>query len=190
MKLFFRFVILALLSFISVISFAQQNTLAFGLNITHFNDWKKGQFFNFFNPEVGFSKQLNEKFNISTSLDVFYGEAPKLKEVKVGTVTSRLIFSNNYLLEYKSNGFFGGIGPTIRFRNERKIKYFYPQPDRYFEIVFEPNPLSFDFGGGVKTGYNFSITKRSLLSLKLTYRFYNKGGNPVSLGVSYGLTWD
>ncbi len=80
-------------------------------------------------------KQLNDKFKLSTSLDVFYGEATKLIEIKEGTVTNRLIFSNNYHLEYQRNEFFTGIGPAIRFRHERRIKYFYPQPNP-FEIVY------------------------------------------------------
>jgi len=115
---------MTLSTIVSIESSAQKKTLAVGLNITRFKDWNKGQLLNFFNPEVGYSKQLNETFRVSTSLDGFYGESLKVKERKEGSVTYRLIFSNNFLLEYHMNGFSLGIGPTIRFRKERVIKYF------------------------------------------------------------------
>ncbi|HEX8331198.1 MAG TPA: hypothetical protein VF622_01180 [Segetibacter sp.] len=170
-------------------STAQKNTLSVGLNITHFNDWKNGQFLNFFNPEVGYSKKLNKDFSISTSLDGFYGESLKVKERKEGSVTYRLIFSNDVLLEYHKNGFFTGVGPTIRYRKERVIKYFYPQPNP-FEVVYGPNPATLDFGGAVKAGYDLKLSRRNFLRLKLSYKLYNKGVNPVSFGVLYGWSWD
>jgi hypothetical protein len=163
--------------------------LKFGLNVTHFNDWKKGQFLNFFNPEILYSKSVNKDFRLSTSINVFYGESSKLKEVKEGTVTYRLIFSNDYTLYYTKNNIFVALGPTIRYRKERIIKYFYPQPNP-FEVVYGPNPAKIDFGGVLKTGYNLSISKKRLLTFRLTYRLYNKGVSPISLGVFYGLSWD
>ena len=189
MKRFFRFIILILLIFVSIQLFAQKNTLTVGLNITHFKDWKNGHFLNFVNPEVGYAKQLNNRFRVSTSLDGFYGESLRVKERKEGSVTSRLIFSNNFLFEYYKNGFFTGIGPAIRFRKERVIKYYYPQPNP-FEVVYGPNPPSLDYGGAFKSGYNFKISGTSFLSVKLIYSIFNKGINPISFGVAYGWNWE
>lgn len=137
MKLLCRFFVLTILTLTSLLSFAQQNTLTFGLNITHFNDWKKGQFLNFFNPEVGYSRQINEHYQVSALLNVFYGEALHVEGPPKGKVIYRLIFSNDYQLEYIKKGFFTAIGPTVRYRNEHKILYRYPEPNP-FEIVTDP----------------------------------------------------
>lgn len=187
MKYSYRVVLLIVFFCLSIFSFAQKNILQFGLNVTHFRDWKKGQFLNFFNPEIGFSKQLNDTYRLSTLLNVFYGEA--LQGPSEGKVIYRLIFSNDYQFAYVKNGFFTAIGPTIRYRNEKKILYFYPQPYP-FEFVIDPNKSHFDFGGALSSGYDLRITRRSLISFKMTYRLYNKGVNPVSFGISYGRTWD
>lgn len=84
-----------------------------------------------------------------------------------GKVIHRLLFSNDYQLEYKKNGFFTAIGPTVRYRNEHKTLYRYPEPFP-FEIVTDPKKSHFDFGGAIKMGYDLKISNRSLITLKLT----------------------
>ncbi|MEJ7822681.1 MAG: hypothetical protein WKF85_10195 [Chitinophagaceae bacterium] len=187
-KINYQLFLIFLVLYCQVVAGQQKNKLSIGFNATHFKDWRKGQFLNFFNPEISYSKNLNNKFRISSSLNAFYGEATNLKEVKEGTVTYRLIFSNDYTLDYIKNNFFVGVGPTLRYRKERTIKYFYPQPNP-FERVYGPSPAKVDYGGVLKTGYNVGTTSKGFLSFILSYRFYNQGINPVSFGAFYGFSW-
>ncbi len=122
-------------------------------------------------------------------MNVFYGEALHVQGPPEGKVIYRLIFSNDYQLEYVKNNFFAAIGPTIRYRNEKKILYRYPQPNP-FEIVIDPNKSHVDIGGAISSGYNLRINRKSSTTFKMTYRLYSKGVNPVSFAMSYGLTWD
>lgn len=167
---------------------AQQNSLTFGVNVTHFSDWSGKRFLNYFNPEVGYSKQLSDRYSISNVINIFYGEnAPTV--VKEGGVIYRLNFSNDVTLNYFFNNFSFSVGPSVRYRNERKILYFYPQPEP-FEFVIDRNKSHFDIGGTVSTAYNLRINRKSLVSFKLAHRMYNKGANPVSFGISYGRSWN
>ena len=163
---------------------AQQKSLTFGFNVTYFSDWKKKQFLNFFNPEIGFSKQLNENYWLSTHLNVFYGQGSFANGPQEGQVIYRLIFSNDYQIEYLRKGFFAAIGPTIRYRNEREIVSDYP-----YEIDTDPNRSHFDIGGAISSGYKLKLAKKTSFDFKITYRFYNNGVNPVCLGVFFGRTW-
>ena len=185
MKYCYSVILFTLFFCLSKITFTQQNTLTFGLNVTYFSDWKKGQFLNFFNPEIGFSKQLNGNYTISTLLNAFYGAALHVKGPSEGKVIDRLIFSNDYQFEFVEKGFFVAIGPTIRYRHEKKILHPYP-----FEIVIDPNKSHFDIGGAISSGYKLKLAQKSSVTLKMTYRFYNKGVNPVSVGVSLSRTWN
>lgn len=74
MKQFYYHLFLLLFSFLLALSVAaqQKHLVTIGLNATHFMDWRKGQFLNFFNPEAGYSRQINEHYRISTLLNVFY----------------------------------------------------------------------------------------------------------------------
>lgn len=168
---------------------AQRSVLRIGFNVTHFGDWNNKIFLNFFNPELDFTRSLNDKFRFSTALNVFYGEGGQLVEPVNGKVISRLIFSNDYKLEYIHKGFITGVGPSLRYRNEKRVLYRYPQPNP-FEIVIDPKKSHIDFGGVVSSGYGLNITGKSTLAVKLTYRFYNAGVNPVSVGIFYGRGWN
>ncbi|MGZ5190666.1 MAG: hypothetical protein ACXWCZ_06565, partial [Flavisolibacter sp.] len=79
-------------------------------------------------------------------------------------------------------------GPTIRYRNERVLLYFYPQPNP-FEIVTGPKKGQFDFGGALRAGYQFKVTPKNNIVMRLSYRIYNHGVNPLSLGMFYHFTW-
>lgn len=188
MKLYFSLFLVMLFSLLTVYSCAQQNSLTFGLNVTHFSDWKHRPL-NFFNPELSYSKRIADKYTISNTVSAFWGKA-KSEDIKTeGAIFNRLIFSNDITINYFIKSFFFSAGPSVRYRNEKKILYFYPSSNP-FEFVIDPDKAHFDFGAAFKTGYNLSISKKSFFVLKLSYRFYNKGIDPVSFGVSYGWTWE
>ncbi len=189
MKKFYYSLSMFILFFYFSLSLAgqQKNSLTIGLNTSYFKDWKKLAF-NIFNPEVSCSRLLSDKQSFTYTLNVFYGENLSKENMKEDAVIYRIIFSNDFTFNYLINDFFVSAGPTIRYRNEKKILYFYPQPNP-FEFVIEPKKSHLDIGAAIKTGYNLNITKKTFLTLKLSYRLYNKGVNPVSLGVSYGLSW-
>lgn len=170
---------------LSEFTFAQENSLTFGLNATYFSDWKEEKPLNFFNPEIGFSKQQNKNYCLSTYLNVFYGEGLHGSEPRRGLVIYRLIFSNDYQIEYLRKGFFAAIGPTIRYRNEQTLLSDYP-----YEFVTDPDRSHFDFGGVVSSGYKLRLGQKSSIDLKLTYRFYSGGTNPVSFGLFFRRAWD
>jgi hypothetical protein len=163
----------------------QKNSLSIGLNTSYFKDWKKIKL-NIFNPEINYSHLLSDKYRVNYTINTFYGSNYSQENMKEGAVVYRLIFSNDLTLDYLINDFFISAGPTFRYRREKKSVYFYPQPNP-FEFVITGNKPRFNIGGAIKTGYDLKIKKRSFLSFKLTYRIYNQGVNPVSLGVAYGF---
>lgn len=168
--------------------FAQKkNTLAFGLNVTNFRDWKKRPL-NLFNPEIMFIKDTKKSKNILFSFDAFYGEFPRKQKSEVGSIIDRLNFNlkANYLFT-KGNSFVG-IGPSFRMRNEKKILYFYP-PVNPFEAVIDPDKAHFDFGINANFLHTIPLNLKSKLFFKLSYSLHNKGKNPISLGFFYGRSW-
>jgi len=188
MNLYCRLLILTLLTFLPILTFAQQNTLTIGLNTSYFKDWNRLRF-NFFNPEVSYSRFLSNKYRVSYTLNVFYGGNLSKENMKEEAIINRLIFSNDFTLDYSLKDFYISAGPSIRYRNEKKILYFYPQGNP-FEFVIDRNKSHVDIGAAFKSGYNIHITKKSIVVFKLSYRLYNKGVNPISFGLSYGWTWD
>ncbi len=186
--LFQTLIITLLFLFTSISSNAQKrNTLAFGLNITNFSDWKEKPL-NLFNPEIIYLRQTNKEKQYSISFDVFYGEFPKLQKAEIGSITYRLNFSlkANYLLTKNNTSI--GIGPSLRYRNEMKILYFYP-PVNPFESVHDPNRSHYDIGINASLLHNFIINKNANILMKLSYSLHNKGRNPLSFGIFYGWDW-
>jgi len=163
-----------------------KNTLALGFNITHFSDWDK-QPFNFFNPEIIYLSESKNNKGYSISIDGFYDEYPRGQKAEVGDIVDRLIFSakGNYL--YKVKNTFLGIGANVRYRTETKILYFYP-PVNPFERVIKRNAF-FDFGINANLQQQLIATKSNKIFIKLNYSLYNKGRNPLSLGIFYGWNW-
>lgn len=187
MKIYFRFLILTFFILIPFFSICQRrHEIKIGLNAFYFNDWNRLTI-NIFNPELSYSSRLSDKYGFTYSLNFLYGEN-FAKEMKEGDIIYRLLVSNDITFDYLINNFSFSAGPSIRYRKERKILYFYPQPNP-FEFVID-GKSHFDFGAALKSGYNINLTKKSIVVLKLSYRLYNKGVNPVSFGVSYGLAWD
>ncbi len=178
-------ILFTLFLLLSKFTFAQQNSFTFGLNATYFSDWKEDEPLNFFNPEIGFSKQLNKNYWVSTHLNVFYGESSLPNGPQEGLVIYRLIFSNDYQIEYLRKGGFVAIGPTISYRNEKTLL-----SDYDFELDIDPDRAHFDIGGIVSSGYKLGLGQRSSLDFKLTYRFYSGGVDPVSFGLFFRRAWD
>jgi hypothetical protein len=159
------------------------NKISFGFNITHFNDWKNKPF-NFFNPEISFSRAISKNQNIQMGLNGLYAEATSKDIQTTGSVFQRLMFSYDIGFEQVLNNFSVGIGPALRFRNEKKVVYL-PQTNP-FDFLIDPNKSHFDFGAFANAKYEIPLNKKSLFNVRLTYRIYNKGVNPISLGLFYG----
>lgn len=174
---------------ISSLSYCQnKHELKIGLNVSYFNDWKDLKY-GLFNPELSYARAVSDKYGLSYTLNAFYADNLSRAVMKDGGVVYRLIFSNDVTFDYLLKNFSYSIGPSIRYRNEKQIKYFYPQPEP-FEFVIEPKKSHIDYGAAFKIGYNLKLAKKSFVSLKLAYRLYNKGVNPISVGASYGLCWN
>jgi hypothetical protein len=117
-------------------------------------------------------------------LNGLYAEATAKDIQTTGSVFQRLIFSYDIGFEQVLKNFSIGIGPSLRFRNEKKIVYL-PQPYP-FDFLIDPNKSHFDFGAFVNAKYEIPLNKKSFFDVKIAYRIYNKGVNPISLGLFYG----
>lgn len=184
-KYLFHYIIIGILCLLTGTSANAQkkNTLAIGLNFSYFSGWEKIPL-NFFNPEIIYLRQLNNNKQYLISFDTFYGWFPQRQNVMVGSVLDRLIFSlkANYLLTKNKTSF--GIGPSIRYRKEMKVVSITP---RYVGV--DPNEFHTDIGINASVLHNFTINKNTSLLMKLNYSIHNKGQNPISVGVFYGLDW-
>ena len=118
------------------------------------------------------------------TLNVLYCKATSKDIQTTGSVFQRLIFSYDIGIEQIINHFSFGIGPSLRYRNEKKVVYL-PQSNP-FDFLIDPNKSHIDFGGFTNLKYEIPITKKSFFNVKLTYRIYNKGVNPILLGLFYG----
>lgn len=153
--------------------------ITFGLNSTHFKDWRSPAL-RFFNPELSYSRIVSNKYGFTYSVNVFYGENFSRETMKKGGIIYRLIFSNDITFDYLFKNFSFSIGPSIRYRNEKKISSI-----GSFEFHTDPKRGHIDLGGSINSGYHFRITKKSSITSTLTYRLYNKGVNPLSFGMFY-----
>ena len=188
MKKHYLFSIIFTLLFLNTFSsFGQsKNTLALGFNITHFSDWDK-QPLNFFNPEIIYLKEIKNNKGYSISIDGFYNAySVRGRLGKDGDIIDRLIFSvkGNYL--YKVNNTIVGMGTNVRYRSEKKF-YFYPGAAP-FDAAIERNGF-LDFGLNANLQQQLIATKGNKIFIKLNYSLYNKGRNPLSLGLFYGWNW-
>lgn len=165
---------------------AQKTSFFLGNNATHFSDWKKPPI-TLFNPEIIFQKDIAKNF-IAISIDGFYGTFPEKQKKVVGDVIDRLIFTLKCIYSFKFNNTSIGIGPSGRYRREKKVLYFYP-PVNPFEIVLDPDKDHFDIGINSSVQQLFNIGKKNALSIKLTYSIFNEGENPLSFGIFYGWKW-
>jgi hypothetical protein len=177
------FLVLIFVAFSISLKAQKVNRTAFGLNITHFSDWKNRPL-NFFNPEINFSKSISENQYIYYSLNAFYNKATAEDNKEVGNIIKRLILTSDIGYRRLINNFSFNIGPSLRYRNETKIKYFYPQINP-FEIITEPKKGYFDFGGFSSLKYNIPFNKKSMFQINVSYHLYSKGANPISLGLFY-----
>lgn len=182
MKRYSRGILLVLLFCLSIFTSAQQNTLTFGLNVTHFNDWKNRSI-NFFNPEIRYIKALNPGSSIDIGLNVFHNQAAYQDFRNPGDVFQRLIFTTDVEFKKHYNQFSAVIGPTFRYRNEKIRATCTSCPLSEFRTA--PKEGFFDFGGVTGLNYEFILKEKSAFELRMTYRLYNKGVNPVSLGFFY-----
>ncbi len=158
------------------------NTLALGFNVTHFGDWDK-QPLNFFNPEIIYLRETKNNMGYSISTDGFYSEYHTRGKVQVGDIVDRLIFSakGNYLFKVR-NAFFG-IGTNVRYRSEKTLISL-----GGFDGLVKRNAF-FDFGVNANLQQQLIATKGNKIFMKLNYSLYNKGRNPLSLGIFYGWNW-
>lgn len=182
--LFFTIVIIVVFTPNTKLMAQKKNTFAVGLNLTNFSDWKKRPI-NLFNPELFFVKEFSQNKKLLFSLDAFYGDFPRNQISEVGSIIDRLNFTikTNYLISKNNTSF--GFGPSFRYRNEKRILYFYP-PVNPFEVVIDPNKSHFDIGLNGCIIQNISISKKSDILMKLSYSQHTKGINPLNLGIFYG----
>jgi hypothetical protein len=172
--------------------FAQKNAMTFGMNATYFSDWNKILFVSlndpiYFNPELTYSKTISSKTRLTVVADGFWGEALQHEEIKVGTVSSRMLLTTSVQLEYRRKNFFVGVGPALRYRQEG-----------FITSIYEVRPgiirrgggqtEQYDFGAALRAGYDLKITKGTFLSASISYKIFN-GINPLSFGVAYGWKW-
>jgi hypothetical protein len=181
MRMIKIFTILSLLFYQTLYS-QKADKISFGLNVTHFRDWKNKPF-NFFNPEISYSKAISKNQFIYTGINGFYGEASS-EDIKVtGDIFQRLIFTTDVGFEQSFNNFSAGIGPSVRYRNEKKVIYL-PQSNP-FDFLIDRKKGYFDFGGFANVKYEMPLNKKALFDIRLSYRIYSKGVNPISIGLFY-----
>jgi len=174
-----------LLLYCQVVAGQQNNKLSIGFNATYFNDWKRLETFN---PELSYAHLFSGRYGFSYTLNTLYGGNLSKANMKEKAIIYRLFFSNDLTFDYKVRNFTISVGPSARYRNEKQILYFYPQPNP-FEFVISPKKSHLDVGLTLKSSYELNIRKKSLIALKLSYRLYNDGVNPVSFGLFYGRRW-
>jgi len=164
-------------------SFGQKiNSVGIGNNISYLNDWKNNPVV-LFNPEISYISHIKKNNFIRFSLDILYGKRPIQSKIE-GSILSRIIFSFNVAYEKKFNKFGIALGPTFRYRNEKKVLYRYGNPYP-FEFVIDPDKSHFDFGAYSFITYDILKVRNNFLSIKGGYKFYNKGINPISTGIFY-----
>ena len=162
---------------------AQNSSLSFGNNATYYSDWEKRPF-NLFNPEIIYSSDLQRNC-ILVSVDGFYGKFPLKQLSETGDVYDRMIFTLKGNYAFKLKNLLLGIGPAaVRYRNEKPT---FNNPPGY-DYVGRRNKEYFDIGLNGSVLYMFSTGKNSI-SLKLSYSAFNKGRNPLSLGIFYDWRW-
>lgn len=164
-----------LITFLQIL--AQNSSFSFGNNATWFSDREKRPF-NFFNPEIIVTKKIQINY-ILVSVDGFYANNPTGQIPHTGEVYDRLIFTlkGNYAL--KSKNLLFGMGPAMRYRNEKMFI------DSLNDWVGKFNKEYFDIGLNSSALYMFN-TRKNIISLKLSYSIFNAGRNPLSLGIFYG----
>ena len=84
----------------------------------------------------------------------------------------------------RSKNILAGLGPAIRYRNEKPILNNPP----FYDYVGKLNKETFDIGLNSSVLYMVT-TGKNLISLKLCYSAFNRGRNPLSLGIFYGWRW-
>jgi hypothetical protein len=186
------------LSFILYIVFSQTlysqraDKLSFGMNATYFGDWNKIYFVAlndpiYFNPELTYSKTISAKTRLTVVAEGFWGEALRHKEIKKGIVLSRMLLTSSVQLEYRQKNFFSGVGPALRYRQERTVTSINEwQPG--ITQTDSKRTEQYEFGAMLRAGYDLKITKGTFLSAHISYKIFN-GINPLSFGVAYGWKW-
>jgi hypothetical protein len=157
--------------------------LLFGFNASYFKDWNEKPI-RFFNPEISYRSPYKANSELYMSISGFYGEGTGKDIIKTGDIFQRLIFCYNIGLERRINNFSFGLGPSFRYRREKKL-VFIPQPG-FQDALIDPRRSHFDVGGFANIQYKLPLNKSRLFDLKLTYCLYSKGVNPASLGIFYG----
>jgi len=181
-----EFVLLLFMFLLYSTTGAQRNGITTGLNATYLSDWKHQPFI-FFNPEVGFSKGIKDNISISCYLNVLYGQTGWEDINANGDVFKRLWFNNDFTLDYKTRNLILSAGPSFRYRNEVAIMS-YPISG-WWDNFTDPQRAHFDFGAALRVGYQFKTTEHNFLVMRLSYRVYTAGVNPLSLGAFYNFTW-
>lgn len=172
--------------------FAQKNTMTFGMNAAYFNDWNKIYFVAmgdpiYFNPELTYRKTMSAKTRLTVVLDGFWGEALLHKELKVGIVTTRMLLTSSVQLEHRRKNLFAGVGPALRYRQERIITSNYEILPGIIQRDWNRKE-QYEFGVALRAGYDLKITNGTFLSACISYKIFN-GINPLSFGVAYGWKW-
>lgn len=160
----------------------RKDMISVGLNITHFNDWKHKPF-NFFSPEIRYIKSINLNSAIDVGINSFYSQAVPRDVQNPGDVLQRLIFSADFGFKRYFNHFSANIGPSFRYRREKIRASCSSCPP--WEIIIESKGGFLDFGGLIGINYELLIKEKSAFEIRMAYRLYNKGVNPISLGFFY-----
>ena len=152
--------------------------MTFGMNATYFSDWNKIYFVAmndpiYFNPELTYSKTISAKTRLTVVADGFWGEALRHKEIKVGIVTSRMLLTSSVQLEYRRKNFFTGVGPALRYRQERIIRSIIQWRPDIVQINWDRTE-QYEFGAALRAGYDLKITKGTFLSARISYKIFTR----------------
>jgi hypothetical protein len=96
---------------------------------------------------------------LSTYLNVFYGQGPPANVPPEGKVIDRLIFSNDYQIEYIRKGFFAAMVPQSDIEMRKK---FHTRSCCRRKLFFDPDKSHFDIGGAISSGYKIKLAKKIL----------------------------
>ena len=158
--------------------------IAFGLNVTHYPDWKYKPF-NFFSPEMRYLRFLNKSNAIDLGISSSYAQAVSKDFQDPGNVLQRLIFSSDLGYKKYFDHFSANIGPSLRYRNEKIRASCASCPP--WEFGIEPKKGFIDFGGFAGLNYELLLREKSSFEIRMAYRLYNKGVNSMSLGLYYNM---
>jgi hypothetical protein len=164
------------------LSAQKKKFFSFGLNAIYFNDWKHAPI-SFFNPEIRYIRTLPKNSAIDIGLNGLYSSGSFKDFTEPGDIINRLFFTADFTFKKYFRHFSFNIGPSIRSRNEKIRANCTYCP--FSEIVLEGKGVFIDLGGVAGLNYQLFLKKGTSFEIRSAYRYFNKGVNPLSLGLFY-----